>query len=226
MVDDGYRLSFSINDTGYSIVDNLSGKAVINVRGNITLFTLDKDVVLQHIKNLQEALLTYKVKSSKFSKEKFIDGNTAQLMIRENEHYDWSLRFMDIGINIHNHTCFLQKKIDVAEVLRALNKVYSDLLSRNVVLNPKRDIVRRVVDAGLLFWVHKGSSVVVYENNVQGNYMVNCMVNGIFFNVLIVSACRKTNSVTLFNSNLEEVITFPLDDSILTYYTCDDELFD
>lgn len=225
MYDDGYRLSFSITKDSFNIVDNLSGESIINVRGNYISFTLDKDIALQHIKNIQEALMTYKTKRSLFSNDASA-VLTVGLSIQENAHFDWSLSLDRKGAKLKDNTLVMSSGFDKELALRTINKLYADLLTKSTVLNPKRDIVRRIVDAGLLVWVHKGNSVVVYEKNVTGNYMINCMFNGMFFPVLVVSTCKKTNSTTLFNSKLEEIATFPLDQSIMSFYPCDDEAFE
>lgn len=225
MIEDGNRLSISISKDGFSILSNLNGKAIINVHGNYTSFTLDKESVLLHIKNLQEALMTYKQKRFIIDTNDYLVNHSNMLIVRENAHYDWSLSLDGKGMNLKDDTCCCMKGFNKDRALRMLNKVYADILAKDTVLNPKRDIVRRVIDAGLLVWVHGGDSIVVYEKNVSGNYMINCMINGIFFPVVIVSTCKETSSTTLFNSKLEEIITFPLDESIKAFYPCDDEAF-
>lgn len=225
MRDDGFRLSFSIGTDSFSIADNLSGKTIIDIRGNFTADTLDVDVVLEHLRNLQEAILSYKEKPLFMKAIPTISSNSS-LVIRENAHYDWTLGFMGKGAQLHDNTFTYTRGFNKEDVLSLINKTYATLLTKTTNLNPKRDIVRRIADVGLLVWVHDGHSVVTYEKNVAGNCMVNCMVDGNFFPVLIVSTSRDLGQTTLFTTSLEEIISFPTDNSILTFYPADEEAFE
>lgn len=225
MIDDGCRLSFSITGDSYSVTDTISGNAIINVRGNYTASSLDRDTVLQHIQNLQEALMTYKQRRAVFNKIVPLSSNST-LIIRENTHFDWTLGLMAKGAQLADNVYTYNKDFDKDAVLRIINKVYASLLLMNATLNPKRDIVRRIADAGLLVWVYENHSVVVFEKDVLGNCMSNCMIDGIYFKVILVSTSKETGTTTLFTTQLEELLTFPTDDSIRTFYPCDENAFE
>lgn len=225
MQDDGYRLSFSLSDGSFTIVDNLSGKSIINTRGNYTAFTIDREVALNHLKNIQEALMSYQEKQLFLNKIPSLSG-TQCLIIRENAHFDWTIGYMGKGAQMVNSKLTYTRGFDKDSILSIINKVYATLLVKDVALNPKRDIVRRIADVGVLVWVYKGHSVVAYEKNISGNCMTGCLIDGLYFPVILVSTSRELNQTTLFNSKLEEILTFPLDDSILSYYSVDEEAFD
>ncbi len=226
MKDDGYRLSFSIRENNFYITDNLSGNIIIYNDGKIVHATLDFDVVKQHIKNIQEGLMTYtQRKLPMWKKLNGISSEYDKLIVTENEHFSWSLSYNGKKAIMNNNTFTYNNGFDKTRVLNMLNYVYATMLSLSPTLRPKRDIVRRIVDVGLLVWVYENNSVVVYEKNVHGNTMENCLVNGYHFPVVLVSSSVEQKSTTLFTSQLEELVTFPLDNSILTYYPPDEEAF-
>ena len=224
MKDDGSRLSFSIGHSGFSINDNLTGKTIIKVNGNYIAYTLDKDIVLNHIHNLQEALMTYRDRRTLFNNSSPL-SNDSTLIIRENAHYDWTISLRGKNAQLSGNTFVHSKGFDKNAVLRKINKVYAELVTKGKNLNPKRDIVRRIADAGLLVWVYDGHSIVVFEKDVSGNYMTNCMIDGAYFRVVIVSTSRENGMTTLFTTNLDELLSIPTDDSILAFYPPDEDAF-
>jgi len=226
MKDDAYRLIISINDTdNYSISDALSGKTILCLKGNITASTLDIDVVLQHIRNLEEALMQYRTSTKMFSKLPVLSGNS-RLTIREDAHFAWTLSYEGKSAVIKDNCVTRVVGFDVNYVLKTINKLYYTLTLHNKPLNPKRDIVRRIIDVGLVVWVHNGHSVVVYEKNISGNCMVDCLVDGVYFKTAIVSTSGELGVTTIFTTDLEELLSFPTDDSILTFFPADEKAFD
>ena len=67
-------------------------------------------------------------------------------------------------------------------------------------------------------WVNGKDSLVVYEKDVDGLTMQDVIVNADYYSVLLVGIRKDVGLVSLLNCNLEEVISFPLDDSVLEYY--------
>ena len=63
MIEDGSRLTLSLGSDSFFITDTLTGKSIIFKEGHCSAFTLDKDVILNKISTLLEALNTYTVKS-------------------------------------------------------------------------------------------------------------------------------------------------------------------
>jgi ribosome-binding factor A len=225
MIDDGYRLSFSISDDGFSIVDNISGNGIICTRGYFTLATLDRSVALQHIKNLQEALLSSTKKRLNFKGTPIISFDKT-VLIRENAHYDWTIGYDRTGASLKDNVIHPTLTFDKGVILSSINRVYAEILTKSYDLSPKRDIVRRIADAGLLVWVYKGHSVVVFEKDVSGNCMANCMIDGVYFMVVVVSVSKEMQLATLYTTSLEELLSVPLDDSILAFYDYDENAFD
>lgn len=217
MVDTGDRLSYSIKGKDFSINDNLSGGSIIYAGGSYTSFTIDRKIVLQHLQDLQDALNGYTKKVLWFKKLKPISYNDS-LVICEDKHCVWTLGLNGKGAVLDNGAFCYTRGFDVISVLRKINYVYSQVLCAKAALDPKRDIVRRISDVGLLVWVYKEHSIAVYERNVSGCCMTNCLVDGVYYKALLVGSSKELGLATLFTPDFEEVTEFPLDDSILAYY--------
>ena len=148
------------------------------------------------------------------------------LVIREDAHFQWTAGLQGKAMSLKDNRAVTSPGFDKNVVLSRINKMYSDILSVGRVLSPKHDIVRRISDAGLLVWVHDKHSVVCYEKDVLGSTMCNCLIDGMYFKLVFVSVSDVDNTCTLFNSQLGEIITYPLDDSIKTFYKADESFFD
>ena len=185
------------------------------------------DIIQQHLTNIQEALCSYKTVVLPFWKKlSGVSASNLEVVIVEDSHFSWEIGCDEFKAKVGNNTVTMERGFNKMEVLRAINYAYSLLLSTSPTLQPKRDIVRRVVDVGLLVWVNSEDSVVVYEKNVHGCIMENCLINSIYYPLVYVSSSKEAGQTTLFNSRLEELVSFPLDQSILTYYPPDEEAFD
>ena len=227
MKDDGYRLSFSVKGDKFSITDNLSGNAIMFQQETFTAASLDKDVALNHIKALQEAIMSYTPKCLLLNRNKIpVLSETDVLVIRENSHFNWTLSRYGDTAQLENSTLTYTRGFNTNNVLSLINKMFATLMTKDEVLHPKRDIVRRIADAGVLVWVHGKNTVIVYEKDVSGNFMANCMINGIYFPLVIVSTSIEKGRTVLLNSQWEDIITFPLDKSITAFYPADEEAFD
>lgn len=226
MKEDGARLSLSIKKGNFHITDNLTGKVIINSDGNFTAFTLDKDIVITHIQNLQEALFSYVESPLYFPTKKIpVLSNDTTVVIRENKHFNWTISHNGKSASLADNTYTYVRGFDKNAVLSAINKVYAALLTAGVSLNPKRDIVRRIADVGVLVWVYNGHSIVAYENNIDGIIMKDCLIDGVFYPIAVVSSSREEDVVRLFDNNMQEIITYPLDASVLEYFTPDEDMF-
>lgn len=227
MKDDGYRLSFSIKGDGFCITDNLSGKTVIYNKERMVSSDIEQEVVITHICNAQEALMSYLVRRPKFFEK--VSGqacNDGITLITEEEHYKWSVSCGQYKGVLHNNILMCDRKFDKMRVLNSINYVYATILGSKPPLNPRKDIVRRIADAGLLVWVYKKDSVAVCEKNVKGSVMSNCIINGDFYPLVIVSSSIELKEVTLFTPELKSILTLPLDNSILAYYPPDEDALD
>lgn len=220
MKDDGYRLSFSFREDGFSITDNLSGNMFISKAGKVIHNSLDTEIVQQHLKNIQEALISYSVERLPFWKK--LSGpavESKEVLIFEESHYEWSVCCDGLKAKLKDNVLICDHNFQSMPVLRVINYAYSILLTATKSLNPKRDVVRRIVDVGLLVWVTGENSLVVYESNVQGTKMQNCLINGIYYPEVSVDIDYTEQVSILRDSSNEELLRFPLDQSVLSYYT-------
>lgn len=222
MVDTGNRLSYSINGDSFHITDVVNGKSIVCSNGTFVAFSIDKDVILDHLKNLSEALSSYEKRRN--AKKVVALSCSDNIIIREDKHFTWTIGYSGKGATYEDNSYICTRGFDPVYILRAVNHVYVQILNAAKVLNPKRDIVRRISDIGLLVWVYEGHSVVVFEKNVEGACMSNCLVDGNYYDVLLVGTSKSKQKATLFDTDLNTILSFPLDDSILTYYPDGDEM--
>lgn len=216
MREDGSRLSFSITKDSFSITDAITGNSIILKKGTIISNTLDKKEVIDQIKNLQEALLTYK---NRFAfKMDSIGTEADSVVIRTNAHFDWTISTPRGTAHLYNNFCKHDRDFDKTAVLRQLNRVHAALLTAGVRLNPKRDIVRRVVDIGAIVWKYEGHSILGYEQYVASDYITNCLVDGIFHDIVFVGVSKENEDVVLFDKECNVLFKTPLDESILLFH--------
>lgn len=224
MKDDGRRLSISIRVNGFDIIDNVTGKHIIKTNGQFVSFDLEKEFVLQHIDNLTEAIATYKdirtIHNNKFPKIR-----EDVIIIREDSHYTWSVWVQGYSAVIGDYAFKRHFKFDKNALMSAINRVAAEVSTYGINLNPKRDIVRRIPDAGILVWVYEGHSVVCFEKNICGNIMTDCMIDGLYYKIVAVSSSRETGTTSLFTLELDILLTVPLDDSVMSYYPADEDAF-
>lgn len=223
MKDDGARLSLTCDSESFTITDNLTNKTIIYTKGKFTQFAIDKEIVCNHLNNLQQLLTT--VSKSCFGYKPFGRFPSREsLTVMERDHYEYRLIVHGKCGDLTETSLRCQFGFDVYAALRFLSKVYSLIIQSDKTLNPSRDIVRRIVDVGVLVWVYDGHSIVCYENNIKGLTMSACLIDGKYYDVVIVSVNIEDNRCTLFDSELRIIIEYPLDDSILTYYKEDNLL--
>lgn len=225
MIEDGNRLTMSLGVNSFFITDTLSGKSVVFKDGNCSAFTLNKEIVLKKIMTLQEALNTYTVKVAlPFQKVPVISYND-NLIIREDKHFCWTVGYNSKGAVLADNAYVKSRGFDEDIVLRRLNSIYSQILNLDLARDPRHDIVRRISDVGLLVWVYGQHSIAVYEKNVSGCCMSNCLIDGEHFDVVLVGTSVSQQTAVLLTQDFEEIVTFPLDDSILAYYPDGDKIY-
>lgn len=228
---DNYRLSFSIREDSFYITDSISGNTLVYSKGSWMSDNLDKEVVIDHIKTLQEAMLTFKPqKASLFEDKSNMITSSKGVIIRENGKFDWSVCHEDCSAVIQNNRITYLRGFDYKIIVNRLNYMFTLLLNKGATLNPKRDIVRRIADVGVLVWVYGKHSLVVYESCIKGCTMYNCLINGVYYDTVLVSSSRESGTTTLFKvtegeDDMKEIISFPLDTSILEYYPPDEDAF-
>lgn len=218
MKDDGARLSITCTPCNFTITENLTSKSIIYRDGKFVQFNIDKEIVCNHLKDLQQVISTaskncfgYKP-FGKYPKED-------KVTIMERDHFEYRLVVHGKCGDLTESSLNCQFGFDIHECLRAINRVYAIILQANKMLDPTRDIVRRIADVGVLVWVHDGNTIICYENNIKGVTMQNCLINGDFYNYVLVGADVEKNTCTLFDENFNILIEYPLDESIKSYYS-------
>lgn len=225
MKDDGARLSITGDYDSFTVTDNLTNKTIICTNGQFIRFDIDKEVVCNHLNNLQQLLTTANKRHFGYKAfGKF--ANKEGITVMERDHYEYRIICSGKCADLNETTLHCQYGFDVYQALRFVGRIYSKVIQADKSLNPARDIVRRIVDVGVLVWVHDGHSIVCYEDNIEGLTMSNCLIDGNFYNIVMVSVNAAENRCTLFDAELNIIVEYPLDDSILTYYKEEDYLLE
>lgn len=211
------RLTYEIVGENFTIHDTITGGVIIYKNGNFESYTLDKETVVRNVRLLIESLHTCTVKKSHRSPE--ILGSCYDAMaIRTDGPFKWSISYGMCAGTVASSVLRITHKFDVQRVLGALNKLVYVLTTADQILTPRVDIVRRIPDAKLVVWVWKENSTVCYEDSIKGCTMSNCLINGIYYDVVLVSANSDAKTCTLFTTNLDPIVEYPLDDSITFFY--------
>lgn len=225
MKEDGSRLSISISVEGdaFSIVDVFTSESIIYKKGNFVVKTLDCSKVVTQLQNLQEALLSFKPALT-FGLKPF--GNDDTISIRTNEHFDWTINYKSSVARIKNNMVKHSTLFDSNYVLKYLNKVYSVLLTANTVLDPKRNIIRKISDIGAVIWKYEGHSILTYEQYVASDYITNCLVDGIFYDQVFVAVSKEAGTVKILDKkDLTELFEAPIDESVLLFHKETTDIF-
>lgn len=217
MKDAGNRFQITIAPNRFGISDTLTGKKVLFSESQFYTFELDTKIVLDKLQTIQEAIVTYR-RVKRVMPPRFLLTHSDTVQIDEVGHYNWRLVSGRRKAVIKDNTLSVQFGFDIDYVLKALNFVAAVIYNYKQPRKPRYDVVRRIADARLLVWVHGKDSLVVYEDDIDGLTMQDVIVNGDYYQVLLVGVSKELGQATLFNANFEEVIAFPLDDSILEYY--------
>lgn len=217
MNDSGNRYRITVSPNQFFITENISGKKISFVDNQFMNFELDEKDIIDKIQTIQEAILTY-TKVRRIHIPRLLVTHSDTVQIDEYGHYKWRLVAGKKKAGIKDGQIHMQFGFDVDQTLRSLSFITSIIHNYKQPRNPKYDIVRRIADAGLLVWVNGKDSLVVYEKDVDGLTMQDVIVNADYYSVLLVGIRKDVGLVSLLNCNLEEVISFPLDDSVLEYY--------
>lgn len=224
MIEDGVRLSYSIFGDNANIINMLTGETLIVSGTNIVCANLSPDIVTTHIKNLTEVLMSSKRSRSLVRKHDFTERNN--LTVREENHGEYTISFRGSGCTVKNNMVICYRGFDFDDCLKAINGLLAKLVQSAMPLKPKRDIVRRIADVGVLVWVYNGHTVITYEDHIMGNYMFNCLIDARFYDGVIVSTSRADDKAYILDKHFNVIVEFPLDGSIESYYPCDDESFE
>lgn len=224
MHDTRHRLSFSLNYDKIVINDNLESGVILFDKGSFSCFSIDKKLILQEIQNIMTAL-------SKAKKQTMIKLNNKpiskdSLVINTVGYFQWQLSYMGKGAYLTDTVFKVEMGFDIDRITSYLAKAQAEVIRSDQILTPRVDIVRRIPDAGLLVWVYRGHSIVCYERSVDGSTMHDCLVDGKYYPLAIVSVSEESGECVLFTHELEEIITYPLDASITHFYKADERMFD
>ncbi len=224
MIDTRHRLSFSLNYNKIVINDNLQSGVVLYENGAFSSFSIDKDVVITELQNIIAALNMVKKQTMIKLNNKPVARDS--LVINTVGYYQWQLGYMGKGAYLTNDTFKVEMGFDVDKITSFVNKALAEVIRSDKILTPRVDIVRRIPDAGLLVWVYNGHSIVCYERNVEGSTMHDCLVDGTYYPLAVVSVSEERGECVLFTHDLQEIITYPLDASITHFYKADERMFD
>ena len=224
MSEQKHRLSYSINFRKITINDNLTPGVILFEDNSFSSFSIDKQVVQEGLQNIITSIMrARKVPMVPLTNKPHAKDS---LVINEDGFFQWRMALNGKGAVLTHDVLKSEIGFDVDKALAFINKALAEVIRSDQILTPRVDIVRRIADAGLLVWVWKGHSIVCYENSVQGSTMNNCLVDGVYYPVAIVSVSEEDGQCVLFTPNLEEIITYPLDASITYFYKADEHLFD
>lgn len=208
--------NYSICPSTFSIYDFVGGGTALYRDGGFQSFSVNKELLMRDIKQIIAGLGTFKREQRYGMKDGlYEDGFT---VVRAEGYSRWILTHNNKTAIVDNGFVYHMRGFDFMNVISNLNKVLAEVIQAGQILTPRVDIVRRVADAHLLVWVYGGHSVVCYEEGVQGMCMSNCLIDGDYYPVVIVSTSREDNRVVLFTMDLEEIVEFPFDKSIEFFY--------
>lgn len=221
MKEDGLRLSFSIEKDNFVINDTLSGKVVLNVHGNFTACNIEREDIINHLDNLQEALMSYQKSKPLFFKPRAL-SITDSIVIRENDHFCWTISHDGETAEIKDNRIDMTSHFDLDLLLKRINRVLAHVVSAESTLISKTSIIRRLSDVGMLIWKYKEHSAVVYEDNCNGTMMFDCLIDGMFYQYAVVFF-NDDKTVSVYTNNYEEIMRVPLDESISYYFKAPQE---
>lgn len=222
--DDNRRLSVSIGDVAFSVVDTLSGEQYVFDGKNVTDNSLDVEIIKDHLQSLQELLSL--ARANYFGHKPLGAAGTDKITVQEVEHFTYKITCNRRRALLHDDILDCGLGFNQLLVLNKINYVYSVLLRSNTILCPQTDIVRRVVDARLLVWVHNGNTAVCFEENCIGQSMIHCLINGTYYEQVPLSVDEEKGIVSMFDGNFNFIAEFPVDKSVLVYFQDDSKLLE
>lgn len=222
MRDDGNRLSYSIKGKTIAVTNNVDGTMLtMSDNQQNPICTLDRKMLYEHVTTIQQLIMRNKPKC--FGYRPFTRTVTSGVNITECDHY--SYRFIVDGkcAELTEHSFHQQFGFDTQKLLNALSYVYSVAAKQDPTLRPDRDIVRRIVDVGILVWVYEGRTLVCKDINIDGCTLKNCLIDDDFYPLVYVSINKDLKRCFVFDEKLQEIFSVPLDESILTYFPEDND---
>lgn len=218
MMDDGQRLSYSIRGTSVTVTNNLNGTMLVkSATQKNPIFTLDKSVLYNHVNTIQQIVMKNKFRT--FGYKPFTKASNDQAVsIIETDHFCYRLIVDGKCAELTEVSFKGQRGFDVTKLIDSLSYVYSVAANSDPALQPKRDIVRRIADVGILVWVYEGHTLVCKDTNINGCTLLNCLVDNDVYKLVYVSVNTEADRCYVFDINLNEIFSAPIDNSILAYF--------
>lgn len=214
------RINLEISSNSFLVHDSISGGVIIYEEGQFKAFALDRDSVFSRIQMLQTCLLSWsKVRCFKQPSDVLSDSD--RVVIREDGQESWTISYNGFSAKLSNGRLKYHHKMNVDIILSYVNKLACLLLSADKILQPHVDIVRRIPDARLVVWTYKEHSTVCYEDGIKGATMNNCLIDGKYYDVVLVQSDEDSMTCTLMTTNFDVIVEYPLDDSIKFFYEDD-----
>lgn len=219
MRDNGHCMTFSWPDNDHcTISDSTTGKFVrLDLRTGKIVGDLDKNAILMDMKNVIEFVNTYPRKAATFMKNN--TGYTQGVVAREFTHGSWDLVENGYYATAKEGLLTHHKKVNFDNVCRCINATIAMLEKAIMPLNPKSNIFRVIADCRLLVGVHDGHCIAVAQKNVENVVLHNALVDGEYYEHLIVGTSREQNSCTIYRpTDGEPIFQCPLDASVVAYF--------
>lgn len=218
--------NYSIADNRISILDIATSGTATWRDGNWTSFTIDRDLLIRDCKALTAALMSKKAVRVGMADANYEEG---AVTIESRDSGRWRIGVEGKTAIAGNGQVLVEMGFDISEAVKAVNRVLSAVISAGQILTPRVDIVRRIADAELIVWNYKHDSAVCYEKDIDGTCMNDCLINGDYYERVLVDVSRDSNSTTLFafdNGQLIPIVTFPYDASVSFFYKDNESLME
>ena len=214
------RLNVEISPKSFLVHDSISGGVVIFEDEQYKAFALDRESIIKRLQMLQSSLLSWsKVRCLRQPSD--ILSESERVVIREDGQESWTISCNGLSSKLANGQFKHHRKMNVDIVLSYVNKMVCQLLAADKILQPHVDIVRRIPDARLVVWNYKEHSTVCYEDGIKGATMSNCLIDGAYYDVVLVQSDEESMTCTLMTTEFDVIVEYPLDDSIKFFYADD-----
>lgn len=217
------KLTYSWSQDTCTIYDGMSNKSLqIDLDTCSCLGTLDTEAIIPEIMALIESLNTYTMQRKMFLKNP--TDYKQGIVIRDLGHFHWDCSEEGNYAMIEANKITASSSFNKGDVLRKLYSTVTLIQSLKPRLDPRVDIVRRIPDCRLLVWVYKNTCIAVAERNIEGMAMSNALINGEYYQALLVDVSRENNTCNVFDfSTGDAVFSCPVDNSILTYFVSSED---
>lgn len=211
------RFNISIQGNDFVIHDSISGNVTSFESGIYKCFGLDRNIIVQHLQQLQTAMMSAKHKKC-YRQPSDILSNGPTVTIRQDGQESWTIGIFGNSAKLCNGALLYKKGFNADTVMSFINRTLCTLLQADKILQPKVDIVRRIPDARLVVWTYGSHSTVCYEEGINGATMSNCLIDGNYYDLVLVQSDEESKACTLLTTNFDIIVEYPLDDSIKFFY--------